>query len=128
MSVDFLDDAGVLELMSARTLVPGNVEFTCSVGDAVIDYVVCSHLLFPYLRVSADLLSPFKTHACLGVILDLEAMVEPQCIRVKPLEVPEALGPDSHWLTFMSAAQSLGDPDKSILEAPLVMPEDLYEA
>eukprot|EP00959_Pyramimonas_sp_CCMP1952_P083000 1734691-Pyramimonas_sp.AAC.1 len=55
-------------------------------------------------------------------------MVEPQCIRVKPLEVPEALGPDNHRLTYMPAAQSLGDPGKSILEAPLVMPEDLYEA
>eukprot|EP00959_Pyramimonas_sp_CCMP1952_P071131 1485194-Pyramimonas_sp.AAC.1 len=55
-------------------------------------------------------------------------MVEPQCIRVKPLEVPEAMGPDNHWLTYASAAQSLGDPGKGILEAPLAMPEDLHGA
>eukprot|EP00959_Pyramimonas_sp_CCMP1952_P145902 3054795-Pyramimonas_sp.AAC.1 len=77
MSVDFLRDAGILGLLGARPLVPSNVEFTCTVGGATIDYVLCSHLLFPYLKVSADLGSPFKTHACLDVVLDLEAMVEP---------------------------------------------------
>eukprot|EP00959_Pyramimonas_sp_CCMP1952_P291973 6106461-Pyramimonas_sp.AAC.1 len=31
MSVDFLGDAGILELLGARPLVPSNVEFTCAV-------------------------------------------------------------------------------------------------
>eukprot|EP00959_Pyramimonas_sp_CCMP1952_P159000 3325074-Pyramimonas_sp.AAC.1 len=81
MSVDFLEDAGILELLGGKTIGPKNVQFTCSVGGTMIDYVVCSGLLFPYLEVTADLRSPFKTHACLGVTLNLEAMVEPLCQR-----------------------------------------------
>eukprot|EP00959_Pyramimonas_sp_CCMP1952_P437148 9152746-Pyramimonas_sp.AAC.1 len=89
-SVDFLGDAGILGPLGATTIVPESIQFTCSVGETMIDCVVCSDLLLPYLEVSADFRSPFKTRACLGVTLNPEATVQPLCQRVEPLEILEA--------------------------------------
>eukprot|EP00959_Pyramimonas_sp_CCMP1952_P028895 606224-Pyramimonas_sp.AAC.1 len=88
----------------------------------MIDYVVCSRALHPYPTLNADLKPPFKTHARLGVALDMEALVEPVCQRSKHREIPGASGPDNHWRTDVAEASS------SLLEAPLAMPGDMVSS
>eukprot|EP00959_Pyramimonas_sp_CCMP1952_P454899 9470701-Pyramimonas_sp.AAC.1 len=75
----------------------------------MIAYAVCSHVLYPYLTVNADLTPTFKTHARLDVVFDMEALAEHACQRSKSREIPEALGPDIRtglltWLRLVRAA------------------------
>eukprot|EP00959_Pyramimonas_sp_CCMP1952_P232640 4861821-Pyramimonas_sp.AAC.1 len=60
MAPELLEESGYLGLVRARTIVPDNVAFTCDVGEALIDHLVCSESLYSYAKVSADARSPFK--------------------------------------------------------------------
>eukprot|EP00959_Pyramimonas_sp_CCMP1952_P019266 407216-Pyramimonas_sp.AAC.1 len=69
----------------AKALPPAGVSFTCSNGGgSLIDYLIASDTLAPYLRVSKYQASPFKTHCCLEVRLPHAALLQEMTKRVRP--------------------------------------------
>eukprot|EP00959_Pyramimonas_sp_CCMP1952_P032547 682983-Pyramimonas_sp.AAC.1 len=95
MPPGLLQERGLLELARARTIVPGNVTVLCVVGESMIDYVVCSDAVWPYVKVDTDPTSPFRVHACLDTRIDLESLSLPVRARSVAAKFPEAYGPDN---------------------------------
>eukprot|EP00959_Pyramimonas_sp_CCMP1952_P194306 4063106-Pyramimonas_sp.AAC.1 len=87
---ELLKESGCLGLVRTRAIVPDNVAFTCDVGETMIDYVVCSESLYSYVEVSADVRSPFRTHACLDGVL-LRCALYSRLSEAHSHEVPRVL-------------------------------------